>query len=214
MKFFLDTANLDQIRAAHDMGLLDGVTTNPSLVAKEGQKFETLIGQICEITPGPVSAEVTATVADKMLVEARRLRSIADNVVVKLPTIPEGLKALSVCAQEEIPVNMTLCFQANQALCVAKAGAAYCSPFIGRLDDVGEDGMALIRDIRMIYDNYGFDTEILAASIRHPLHVVQAALAGADVATMPASVFNQLLKHPLTDIGLERFLADWKAAGL
>lgn len=213
MKFFLDSANIDQIRAAHDMGLLDGVTTNPSLVAKEGEKFESLIGRICEITAGPVSAEVVATESKAMLVEARKLRTIADNVVVKLPTIPEGLKALCVCREEGIPVNMTLCFQANQALCVAKAGASFCSPFIGRLDDVGEDGMALIRDIRLIYDNYGFDTEILAASIRHPLHVVQAALAGADVATMPASVFNQLLKHPLTDVGLERFLADWKASG-
>jgi transaldolase len=213
MKFFLDTANIDQIRAAHDMGLLDGVTTNPSLVAKEGEKFESLIGRICEITAGPVSAEVVATESKAMLAEARKLRTIADNVVVKLPTIPEGLKALTVCREEGIPVNMTLCFQANQALCVAKAGASYCSPFIGRLDDVGEDGMALIRDIRLIYDNYGFDTEILAASIRHPLHVVQAALAGADVATMPAGVFNQLLRHPLTDVGLDRFLADWKASG-
>ncbi len=209
MKFYLDTANIDQIKAAHDMGLLDGVTTNPSLVAKEGREFEPLVREICGITKGPVSAEVLATECGAMVEEAKQLIKIAPNVVVKLPTIPEGIKALRICVAEGIDVNMTLCFQPIQALIVAKVGAAYCSPFLGRLDDIGEDGMAMLRDIRQIFDNYAFTTQLLAASLRHPYHVLQAALAGADIGTMPYAVFEKLSKHPLTDIGLERFLADW-----
>jgi transaldolase len=212
MKFFLDTANLDQIRAAHDMGLLDGVTTNPSLVAREKMDFKALVGEICKITSGPVSAEVLSTETAGMVEEALSLSRIADNVVVKLPTIPDGLKACVQLREKGVAINMTLCFQPNQALCIAKAGATYCSPFLGRLDDIGHDGMELIPIIRQIYDNYGFDTQILAASLRHPLHVVQAAMAGADVATMPYNVFEKLLNHPLTDIGLERFISDFKKA--
>ena len=212
MKFFLDTANIDQIKAAHDMGLLDGVTTNPSLVAKEGKEFKSLIGEICAITSGPVSAEVLSTECGAMVEEAKELIKIAPNVTVKLPIITEGIKALKICVAEEIDVNMTLCFQPIQALIVAKVGAAFCSPFLGRLDDVGQDGMELIHDIRQIYDNFSFSTQILAASLRHPQHVLEAALAGADVGTMPYPVFQKLWKHPLTDIGLERFLSDWKKA--
>lgn len=210
MKFFLDTANLDQIRAARDLGVLDGITTNPSLVAKEGREFRSLIAEICSLVPGPVSAEVVSTAADDMLKEARDLVKIAPNVVVKLPTIPEGVKALKRCIDDGIAVNMTLIFQPAQALIVAKVGAVFCSPFLGRLDDICHDGMALIHEIRQIYDNYGFSCQVLAASLRHPLHVVQAAKAGADVGTMPYDVFKKLLDHPLTTIGLERFLADWK----
>lgn len=210
MKFYLDTANLDEIRAGAALGLVDGITTNPSLVAKEGMDFRTLVGRICEIIPGPVSAEVVSTTAPEMVREARELAAIAENIVVKLPTIPEGIKALKVLAGEGLKTNMTLVFQPIQALVVAKVGATYCSPFLGRLDDIGHDGMALIGEIRQIYDNYAFSTEILAASLRHPLHVVQAAKLGADIGTMPYSVFTKLLNHPLTDIGLERFLADWK----
>ena len=210
MKFYLDTANLDQIRAGAELGLVDGVTTNPSLVSKEGMDFKTLVGKICEIIPGPVSAEVTATECDAMVAEARELARVADNVIVKLPTNTEGIKALKRCVDEGIKVNMTLVFQPLQALIVAKAGATFCSPFLGRLDDIGHDGMALLDEIRQIYDNYAFGTEILAASLRHPLHVVQAAKAGADIGTMPYAVFEKLLSHPLTDIGLARFLADWK----
>jgi len=210
MKFYLDTANLDQIRAGAELGLVDGVTTNPSLISKEGMDFKTLVGKICEIIPGPVSAEVTATECDAMVAEARELARLADNVIVKLPTITEGIKALKRCVDEGIKVNMTLVFQPLQALIVAKAGASFCSPFLGRLDDIGHDGMALLDEIRQIYDNYAFGTEILAASLRHPLHVVQAAKAGADIGTMPYAVFEKLLYHPLTDLGLERFLADWK----
>jgi transaldolase len=212
MKFFLDTANLDQIRAAHDMGLLDGVTTNPSLVARENMDFKTLVGEICKITSGPVSAEVLSTGTAGMVEEALALAKIADNVVVKLPTIPDGLKACVQLREKGVAINMTLCFQPNQALCIAKAGATYCSPFLGRLDDIGHDGMDLIPIIRQIYDNYVFDTQILAASLRHPLHVVQAAMRGADVATMPYAVFEKMLNHPLTDIGLERFISDFKKA--
>lgn len=213
MKFFLDTANLDQIKAARELGVLDGITTNPSLVAQEGREFTSLISEICKLVPGPVSAEITATDCEGMLREARELAKIAPNVVIKLPTIAEGVKALVRCRAAGLNVNMTLCFQASQALIVAKAGANYVSPFIGRFDDISMPGMEVIHDIRQIYDNYGFKTEILAASLRHPLHVVEAAKAGADVATMPYAVFEKLLKHPLTDIGLERFLADWKKAG-
>jgi len=210
MKFFLDTANLNELRAGADMGIVDGVTTNPSLVAKEGTDFKTLVGKICEIIPGPVSAEVVSVKAPEMVAEARELAKIADNVVIKLPTIPEGVKALRQCVEEGMKVNMTLIFSPLQALIVAKAGATYCSPFLGRLDDIGHDGMGLIEEIRTIYDNYGYHTEILAASLRHPLHVVQAAKIGADVGTMPYSVFTKLLDHPLTDVGLAKFLADWQ----
>jgi len=210
MKFFLDTANLNEIREGADLGIVDGVTTNPSLVAKEGMDFKTLVGKICEIISGPVSAEVLSTTCDAMVKEARELAKVAPNIVVKLPTIPEGVKALKICAAEGIQTNMTLVFQPLQALVVAKVGATFCSPFLGRLDDIGHDGMSLIDDIRLIYDNYAFRTEILAASLRHPLHVVQAAKAGADIGTMPFKVFQQVLNHPLTDLGLERFLADWK----
>lgn len=209
MKFFLDTANLDEIKAGAAMGLVDGVTTNPSLVAKEGKDFKTLVGQICEIITGPVSAEVVSTECNAMMKEARELTKIAENIIIKLPTIAEGVKALKICSEEGIKTNLTLIFQPLQALAVAKNGATFCSPFLGRLDDIAHDGMDLIADIRTIYDNYAFQTEILAASLRHPLHVVQAAKLGADVGTMPYKVFEMMLKHPLTDIGLEKFLADW-----
>lgn len=211
MKFFLDTANLDEIRAGAAMGLVDGITTNPSLVAKEGKDFRKLVAEICEIIPGPVSAEVVSTDCDGMMKEARELSKIADNIIVKLPTIPEGVKALNICSAEGIKTNLTLVFQPIQALIVAKAGATFVSPFLGRLDDIGQDSMEMLADIRTIYDNYGFRTEILAASLRHPLHVAQAAKLGADIGTMPYKVFTQLLNHPLTDTGLERFLADWNS---
>ena len=211
MKFFLDTANLDEIRAGAAMGLVDGITTNPSLVAKEGKDFRKLVAEICEIIPGPVSAEVVSTDCDGMMKEARELSKIADNIIVKLPTIPEGVKALNICSAEGIKTNLTLVFQPIQALIVAKAGATFVSPFLGRLDDIGQDSREMLADIRTIYDNYGFRTEILAASLRHPLHVAQAAKLGADIGTMPYKVFTQLLNHPLTDTGLERFLADWNS---
>ncbi len=210
MKIFLDTANLEEIRAARDLGVLDGITTNPSLVAREGREFRSLIGEICSLVDGPVSAEVTATDRDGMVAQAKDLIKIADNVLVKLPTIPEGVKALVRCREAGIKVNMTLVFQASQALIVAKAGATCVSPFLGRLDDISMTGMELVHEIRAIYDNYVFETELLAASLRHPLHVVEAAKAGADIGTMPYGVFDKLLSHPLTDIGLARFLADWK----
>jgi len=211
MKFFVDTANLDDIQEAHDMGILDGVTTNPSLVKDEGNvDFHEHVFRICEIVDGAVSAEVTATDFDGMMEEARTLDQIHDNVVVKIPLIKEGIKALRALDDEGIPTNCTLCFSPMQALLAAKAGADYISPFIGRIDDISSDGMTLIQEIRQIYDTYGFETEILAASIRHPTHVKRAALAGADVATMPFDTLMKLLDHPLTDRGLERFLDDWK----
>ncbi len=209
MKFFIDTANLDQIRKYTEMHLVDGVTTNPSLAAKEKTEFRPLIRQICDVVQGPVSAEVVSTKAEEMFAEARELRSISEHVVVKLPTIPEGIKALARCVDAGIPINMTLVFQPIQALVVAKVGATYVSPFLGRLDDIGQDSMDVLAAIREIYDNYDFQTKILAASLRHPLHVVQAARLGADVATLPPALFEKLLDHPLTTIGLERFLADW-----
>ena len=209
MRFFIDTANLDEIKAANDLGVLDGVTTNPSLVAKEGREFIPLLKEICDIVSGPVSAEVTSTDCDGMMKEARELSKVASNVVIKLPTIVEGVKACVRCRDEGIKTNLTLCFQPTQALIVAKAGATFVSPFLGRLDDISQDGMDLIHQIRHIYDNYGFKTEILAASLRHPLHVAQAAMAGADIATIPYGVIEKLLNHPLTDIGLKRFLDDW-----
>jgi transaldolase len=211
MRFFVDTANLDEIRDAADMGILDGVTTNPSLVKDEGNiDFHEHVFQICEIVDGDVSAEVTATNFDGMMEEARRLYQIHENVVVKIPLIKDGIKALRALDEENIDTNCTLCFSSTQALVAAKAGADYISPFIGRLDDISSDGMGLIEEIVEIYDNYDFDTDILAASIRHPTHVKRAALAGADVATMPYDTLLNLLDHPLTDRGLERFLDDWR----
>ena len=209
MKFFIDTANIDEIREANAMGVLDGVTTNPSLVAKEGRDFMEVLAEIVEIVDGPISAEVTGTDFETIMKEARKLAAFHKNIVVKIPIITEGLKAIKACAEEGIRVNTTLCFSSNQALLAAKAGAYIISPFLGRLDDVGANGMDLIREIRAIYDNYGFATEVLAASIRSPLHVTEAALSGADIATIPFSVIRQLIKHPLTDIGLEKFMADW-----
>ncbi len=210
MKFFIDTADLSEIQEAHDLGVLDGVTTNPSLCMKIGvEDFEGHIAKICDIVEGDVSAEVISTDYDEIVEEGRKIAAIADNVVVKVPLIKDGIKAIKTFSDEGIKTNCTLCFSATQALLAAKAGATYISPFIGRLDDISSEGMSLIADIALIYDNYGFETEILAASIRHPMHVLEAARIGADVATMPLSVIEQLLKHPLTDSGLERFLADW-----
>ena len=212
MKFFIDTADLDEIREAADMGVLDGVTTNPSLMKKVGgTDFHDHIYRICEMVDGDVSAEVTATDFAGIMSEAHTLADIHDNVVVKVPLIGPGIKAIKALADEGIPTNCTLCFSPTQALIAAKAGAAYISPFIGRLDDISTPGMELIQQIVQIYTNYGLETEILAASIRHPMHVVEAALVGADVATMPFPVIEKLIHHPLTDIGLEKFLKDWKA---
>lgn len=214
MKFFVDTANLDEIKEANELGLLDGVTTNPSLVAKEGDiDFKKRIAEICEIVDGDVSAEVTALDTEGMLREGRELAKIADNVVIKCPLTWDGLKATKQFRSEGTKVNVTLCFSASQALLAAKAGASYISPFIGRLDDLSQDGMQLIRDIIQIYDNYGYETEVLAASIRHPMHIVESALAGADVVTVPFNIFQKIVKHPLTDKGLDAFLSDWKNSG-
>ena len=212
MKFFLDTANLDEIRKAADLGVLDGVTTNPSLIAKEGAEFEKRIYDICEIVQGPVSAEVVSTEAGAMVAEAQKLKKIHKWVVIKLPTIEEGLKAAKRLLADGTKVNMTLCFSASQALLVGKLGATYVSPFVGRLDDISHVGMDLIKDIVTIYRNYSFPTQVLAASLRHPLHIVDAAKAGAHVATMPYKVIEQLIKHPLTDKGLAQFLKDWEKA--
>ena len=214
MKFFIDTADTSEIADLATSGLIDGVTTNPSLIAKSGRDFTTVIGEICQLVEGPVSAEVIATQAAQMIAEGRKLAAIADNVAVKLPLTWDGLKACRALSDEGILVNVTLCFSANQALLAGKAGAAFISPFIGRLDDIHIDGMDLIRDIRMIYDNYDFGTEILAASIRSPNHIRECALAGADVATLPPSVLRSLASHPLTDKGLEAFLKDAAIAGI
>ncbi|MBZ0218091.1 MAG: fructose-6-phosphate aldolase [Fimbriimonadaceae bacterium] len=214
MKFFVDTADTGEIQELADSGLIDGVTTNPSLIAKTGRDFKTVIKEICAMTDGPVSAEVAAVEAAKMIEEGRILATIADNVAVKVPLTWDGLLACRTLTGDGIMVNVTLCFSANQALLAAKAGATYISPFIGRLDDLGVDGMELIGDIRMIYDNYpALKTQILAASIRGANHVRLAALAGADVATVPPQVIKALVKHPLTDKGLEGFLKDWAATG-
>ena len=210
MKFFIDSALIEEIKAANDMGLVDGVTTNPSLVAKAGKDFHTLLKEICAVVNGPISAEVVALDAAGMLREGKELASLHKNIVVKVPLTEEGLKATKSFSREGIKTNVTLCFSSNQALLAAKAGATYISPFIGRLDDISQDGMQIIREIRTIYDNYDYKTEILAASIRHPIHVRDAALIGADVATMPFKTFQQLAKHPLTDAGLKTFLADWE----
>jgi len=210
MKFFIDTANLDEIREATSYGLLDGVTTNPSLLAKESGDPRAILREITKLVDGPVSAEVTALDSAGMISEGLELKKIAENIVVKVPMTLEGLKALRSFSEQGVATNCTLVFNAVQALMAAKAGANFASPFVGRLDDISTDGMELIEQICTIYRNYGFDTEVLVASVRHPIHVVQAALLGADVVTVPASVLRQLAKHPLTDIGLERFLAVWE----
>jgi len=210
MKFFLDTADVKEIREGMAMGLVDGVTTNPSLVAKTGRKFSEVMREILDLVPGPVSLEVVSTDYEGMMREASELRRHGDQVVIKCPLTPDGLKACKALADDGAHVNVTLCFSPTQALLAAKAGAAYISPFLGRLDDISHVGMELVEQIRAIYDNYGFRTELLAASIRSPLHVRDAALAGADVSTMPFSVLKQLFNHPLTDIGLEKFVADAK----
>lgn len=214
MKFFIDTANLDEISQANEMGLIDGVTTNPSLIAKEGDiDFNEHIAKICAMVKGDVSAEVVSLEAEEMLKEGRELAKIADNVVIKCPLTLDGLKATRTFTAEGIKTNVTLCFSAAQALLAAKAGATYISPFIGRLDDISQDGMQLISDIVQIYENYDYQTQVLAASIRHPMHIVDAALVGADVCTIPFKTLAQLVKHPLTDKGLESFLNDWKKSG-
>jgi transaldolase len=210
MKFFIDTANVKEIREAQDMGILDGVTTNPSLVAKEGKPFKETVLEICGIVDGPVSVEVVATEMAGMLDEAAEFATWHKNVVIKLPTTREGLKACKRLSSEGVKTNLTLCFSANQALLVAKAGATYVSPFVGRLDDISHVGMDLVRQILQIYRNYGYHTEVLAASLRHPLHVLDAALAGAHVGTMPFKVLELMFRHPLTDRGLEQFLKDWE----
>ncbi len=210
MKFFIDTADVGQIREAESLGILDGVTTNPTLVSKTGRPFKETIEEICSIVKGPVSAEVVSTDVEGILREARELAKIAENIVVKVPLITEGLKAVKILTSEGIRVNVTLCFSSNQALLAAKVGATYISPFVGRLDDKGHTGMDVIDEIRTIYDNYGFETQIIVASIRTPLHVRDAALMGADIATIPFDVFNKIVQHPLTNDGLKSFLADWE----
>ena len=212
MKFFVDTANIEDIRDVNRMGLIDGVTTNPSLIAKAGGKDVDILKAICAEVPGPVSAEVIATDYDGMVREGRELAKIADNIVIKVPLIADGLKACKTLSDEGTGVNVTLCFNAVQALLAAKAGATFISPFVGRLDDISHVGMDLIREIRQIYDNYGFATEILVASVRNPVHVLDSALIGADVATVPPDVLRKLIKHPLTDKGLAAFLADYNKA--
>ncbi len=209
MKIFLDTANLDQIREASSWGILDGVTTNPTLVSKEDMKFEDLIKEICRIVQGPVSVECVSSEAEAIVKEARQHVKLADNVAVKIPICVEGLKATKILSEERIQVNTTLVFSPNQAVLAAKAGTRYVSPFIGRLDDISHPGMDLVEQIIAIYDNYGFETEVIVASIRHPLHVVEAALIGADIATIPFPVLEKMVKHPLTDIGMDKFLKDW-----
>lgn len=211
MKIFIDTANLNEIREAADMGVLDGVTTNPSLVSKEGHKdFRSMLEKICAIVDGDISAEVVSTKCDDIVKEGRELSKIHKNIVVKVPLIGEGLKAVKIFAAEGIKTNVTLCFSPSQALLAAKAGAYIISPFVGRLDDISQNGMELIQQIIQIYGNYNYKTQVLVASVRHPIHVVDSALMGADIATMPFKVIEQLVKHPLTDIGLEKFLSDWK----
>lgn len=212
MKFFIDTANVSDIRRLHDIGMVDGVTTNPSLVAKEGRDFREVIDEICSFVKGPVSAEAVSLDAAGMIKEAKEIATWAENIVVKIPMTAEGLKAVKWCTDNNINTNVTLIFTPTQALLAAKAGATYVSPFVGRLDDIVSDGMAIIPEIRQIFDNYCMHTEIIVASVRHPLHVRDAALSGADIATIPPKVVDQLIKHPLTDIGIERFLKDWESA--
>jgi len=211
MKIFIDTANLDEIKQAADMGILDGVTTNPSLVSKEGHKdFKSMLEKIVAIVDGDISAEVVSVTCDEMVKEGRELAKIHKNIVVKVPLIAEGLKAVKIFSAEDIRTNVTLCFSPSQALLAAKAGAYIISPFVGRLDDISQNGMELISQIIQIYDNYGYPTQVLVASVRHPIHFVESAMMGADIATMPFKVIEQLVKHPLTDIGLNKFLDDWK----
>ncbi len=210
MKFFIDTANVDAIRKAHERGMVDGVTTNPSLVAKEGRNFREVVNEIASFVKGPISLEVISEDAEGMIKEARELNGWIDNAAIKIPLTWEGLKAVKVLADEGIKTNVTLCFSANQALLAAKAGATFISPFIGRLDDIGQTGMQLIADTAEIYTNYGYATEIIVASIRHPIHVYEAALLGADIATIPPDVLDKMVNHPLTDIGIKRFLSDWE----
>ncbi len=210
MKFFIDTANIDEIKKAHALGMVDGVTTNPSLVAKEPRPFIEILKEICALVDGPVSAEVISLDAEGMVAEARELVKIANNIVIKIPMIEEGLKAVKILSSEGIKTNVTLIFSASQALLAAKAGASYVSPFVGRLDDISINGLDLIADIMSILRNYGFATEVIVASVRSPMHVVESALLGADIATIPYKVIAQLAKHPLTDIGMQQFLADWE----
>ena len=213
MRFFLDTADLDEIRQGLGWGMVDGITTNPSLIAKQGKPYLPTVREIARLVPGPVSGEVLATDFEGMLDQGRRLAELAENVVVKVPLLPQGLSAVRVLKDEGIPANVTLCFSAGQALLAAKAGAAYISPFVGRIDDIGGVGMDLVDEVVTIYRNYAFDTQVLVASVRHPEHLLRAALSGADVATIPFKVLEQLYRHPLTDQGLERFLSDWNATG-
>ncbi|WP_456420087.1 fructose-6-phosphate aldolase [Methanocaldococcus infernus] len=210
MKFFLDTANTEEIKKYAELGLVDGVTTNPTLVAKEGREFYEVVKEICEIVDGPVSAEVISTDAEGMVKEAKELAKLADNIVIKIPMTKEGMKAVKILSKEGIKTNVTLVFSPLQALLAAKAGATYVSPFVGRLDDIGHVGMKLVEDVVKIYKNYNIKTEVIVASVRHPLHILEAAKIGADIATIPPAVMEKLFKHPLTDIGLERFLKDWE----
>jgi transaldolase len=210
MKIFLDTANIDQIREANDLGVIDGVTTNPTLIAKEGRDFREVVTEICEIVDGPISAEAVSQDSDGIVKEAEELSKIHNNITVKIPMTAEGLKATNICSSNDISVNMTLVFSSNQALLAAKAGADFISPFVGRLDDISHVGMELISQIITILDNYGFESEVIVASVRNPLHVIEAASIGAHIATVPYNVLMQMLKHPLTDIGIDRFLADWE----
>lgn len=210
MKFFIDTANIDEIKKGLEIGMVDGVTTNPSLIAKEQRPFQDILQDICAIVDGPISAEVVSLDADGMVKEGRELAKLADNIVIKVPMIEEGLKATKIFSAENIKTNVTLVFSATQAMLAAKAGATYVSPFIGRLDDISQNGMELVSDIMTINDNYGFATEVIVASIRSPMHVLESALIGAEIATIPYKVIAQLAKHPLTDIGMEKFLADWE----
>ncbi|HAB0418846.1 TPA_asm: fructose-6-phosphate aldolase [Listeria monocytogenes] len=212
MRFFIDTANVEEIKKANRMGFIAGVTTNPSLVAKEGRDFNEVIQEITSIVDGPISGEVVSLEADEMIAEGRVIAKIHPNMVVKIPMTGEGLAAVKVLTEEGIKTNVTLVFSATQALLVARAGATYVSPFLGRLDDIGDDGLVLIRDIADIFEIHGIPTEIISASVRHPIHVIECAKAGADIATVPFKVFEQMLKHPLTDSGIDKFLADWEAA--
>ena len=210
MKFFIDTANIEEIKKAYALGMVDGVTTNPSLIARENRPFEELLQEICELVDGPVNGEVVSLDAEGMVTEGRKLAAFHPNIVVKIPMTTEGLKAVKILSSEDIRTNVTLIFSSTQALMAAKAGASYVSPFVGRLDDIAQVGMDLVGDIMHIYGNYGYETEVIVASIRNPIHVVEAALMGADIATIPFKVIDQLAKHPLTDIGMEKFLADWE----
>ncbi|EAH0390218.1 fructose-6-phosphate aldolase [Listeria monocytogenes] len=212
MRFFIDTANVEEIKKANRMGFIAGVTTNPSLVAKEGRDFNEVIQEITSIVDGPISGEVVSLEADEMIAEGRVIAKIHPNMIVKIPMTGEGLAAVKVLTEEGIKTNVTLVFSATQALLAARAGATYVSPFLGRLDDIGDDGLVLIRDIADIFEIYGIPTEIISASVRHPIHVIECAKAGADIATVPFKVFEQMLKHPLTDSGIDKFLADWEAA--